>query len=134
VALPALAAVFAVGLIAPIPSLGNHARAQVASVVAERLPGWEMVRIRPSWEGAWTVVAACGGRRIGFQMVPGHGLGPRDAWLQPQNDYSRVRLARSSDDPFYLVWYERVYRPQSLSCRMELAMRSTRAPARHQVD
>lgn len=127
---PALGALFAFTLLAPIPTTGNHARSEVLERVTERLPGWQVVRAGPSWEGAWTVVAACGGREIGFQLVPGHGLGPRDAWLQPQNEYTRSRLARVSDDSFYLVWYERGYRVRSLSCLTELALRSaeTRVP------
>lgn len=134
VALLALLAVFVAALAAPIPSAGSQARAEVLGRVAERLPGWDVVRVGTSWEGAWTVVAVCGGKEIGFQMVPGHGLGPNDAWLQPQNDYSHSRLAWSSDDPFYLIWYERVYRPRSFSCQTEIALRIVEGRSRPQID
>ena len=59
-ALAMLLVLFAVALLAPIPLQPNAARAQVVSTVSDRLPGWKIVRTRSSWEGAWTVVAACG--------------------------------------------------------------------------
>lgn len=120
-ALAVLLVVFAVALLAPIPVLPNAARAQVVSTVSDRLPGWKIVRTRSSWEGAWTVVAACGSLQLGFQLVPGHGLSPGDAWLHPDGEYARNRLAAISDDGRFLVWFRDPARPKALSCRQELA-------------
>jgi hypothetical protein len=121
VAVLMLVALFAVALLAPIPVLPNAARAQVVSTVSDRLPGWKIVRTRSSWEGAWTVVAACGPLELGFQLVPGHGLPPGDAWLHPDNEYADDRLGSISDDGRFLVWFRDPVRPKALSCRQELA-------------
>ena len=120
-ALVTLLALFAVALLAPIPVVPNAARAQVVSTVSDRLPGWEIVRTRSSWEGAWTVVAACGPLQLGFQLVPGHGLSPGDAWLHPDDEYARDRLASISDDGRFIVWFRDSARPKALSCGHELA-------------
>ena len=120
-ALLLLAGTFGVALLAPIPALSNPAEAQVVSRVAERLPGWRIERTAQSWEGAWTVVARCGDRQLGFQMVPGHGLRPGDAWIHPQDRYSWSRIEAVSDDTTYLVWYRDAAHAPSLSCRAELA-------------
>jgi hypothetical protein len=95
-----LAGLFGVALLAPMPFTQNTAQAEVIAKVENRLPGWQIVRTTPSWEGAWSVVAWCGGQQLGFQLVPGHGLSPGDAWL--------VWLS----DPIHL---------RSLSCSKELA-------------
>jgi hypothetical protein len=120
-ALLLLAAAFGVALLAPVPVLPDQAEAAITQRVAERLPGWRIQRALPSWEGAWTVVATCGDRHVGFQMVPGHGLRPGDAWLHPEDEYSYDRLARISDDRTYLVWFGDERHAPSLSCRSELA-------------
>lgn len=127
-ALLALGGLFAFALLAPIPALPNTARAEVMARVENKLPGWEIVRTDSSWEGAWTVVAACGETRLGFQLVPGHGLAPGDAWVRPEDSYSRTRLRTVSDNSDYLVWYDD-HQGRRLSCRGELA-RPQDGPAR----
>jgi hypothetical protein len=120
-ALVALAAIFGAALLAPMPATHNVARAEVVATVGQRLPGWSIVRTRSSWEGAWSVVAACGRQQLGFQLVPGHGLAPGDAWLHPEDEYARNRLATISDDYRSLVWLRDPVRVRSLSCSQELA-------------
>jgi hypothetical protein len=117
----------------PMPVTRNTARADVVAKVEDRLPGWSIVRTRSSWEGAWSVVAACGTQRLGFQLVPGHGLSPGDAWLHPEDAYARERLATISDDYHYLVWFGDPIRMRSLSCQQELARNHGRH-ARGSVD
>jgi hypothetical protein len=124
-ALLTLCGLFAVALLVPLPTAPNTARAQVVSRVEDRLPGWNIVRADASWEGAWTVVAACGEREVGFQLVPGHGLAPGDLWLQPEDRFSRTRLQAVSDLTGYLIWFRQGAR--SLSCRSELARQGQRA-------
>jgi len=116
-----LGAIFGIALLAPMPSGHNVARAEVVAAVGARLPGWSIVRTRSSWEGAWSVVASCGTQQLGFQLVPGHGLGPGDAWLHPEDEYARNRLATISDDYRSLVWLAEPIHVRSLSCRQELA-------------
>jgi hypothetical protein len=128
VALALLPALFVLALLAPIPALPNAARIQVADSVADRLPGWSIVRTSSSWEGGWTVVAACGPSRLGFQWVPGHGLRPGDAWLHPQDEYARNRLSATSDDARFLVWLSDVPRLHALSCQQELARSGAARP------
>ena len=70
-----------------------------------RLPGWHIERARSSWEGAWSVVATCGTLHLGFQVVPGHGLAPGDAWLHPEDRYARERLGSISDSWRALIWF-----------------------------
>lgn len=120
-AIALLLGVFASALLVPMPVTPNETRAEVIASVEDRLPGWNIVRTRSSWEGAWTVVAACGASHVGFQWVPGHGLGPGDAWLHPEDRYSRDRLASISDDRRFLVWFSEPARPRALTCRQELA-------------
>lgn len=117
----ALAATFTIAYLAPIPRLPDGARAEVSHEVHTRLPGWTIQKLDPSWEGAYTVVTSCAGKRVSFQFVPGHGLPPDDAWLHPSNAYARQRLAELSDHWRYLVWYDQPQRGTSLSCEEELA-------------
>ncbi len=121
IALALLPALFAFALLVPMPALPNTAQAEVVASVADRLPGWKIVRTRSSWEGGWMVVATCGRARLGFQWVPGHGLPPGDAWLHPEDEYSQARLAPTSDDYRFLVWMQEARRPRVLSCSQELA-------------
>jgi len=89
--------------------------------VNERLPGWSVDRIERSWEGAFTVVTLCAGRQVGFQFVPGHGLPGQNAWIQPNDSFSRDRLRGVSDHWRHLVWYENPALMNSLSCDEEIA-------------
>lgn len=120
-ALGLLAGLFLIALLMPMPFTRNTAQARVLATLEDRLPGWSIVRTQSSWEGAWTVVAWCGGRQLGFQLVPGHGLSPGDAWLHPDNEYARARLAAISDDYRYLVWFGDPIQLRSLSCQQEMA-------------
>jgi hypothetical protein len=117
----ALAAALAIGLSAPLPSLPDGGRAAVMDAVRERLPGWTIERLEPSWEGAYSVVTMCAGREVGFQFVPGHGLPPQDAWIQPTDGFSRDRLRAVSDHWRYLVWYDEPALMNTLSCHEEIA-------------
>jgi hypothetical protein len=119
--LASLAATFAIALTAPIPSLPDAGRAAVRAEVGDRLPGWTVHRIDRSWEGAYTVVTTCAGREVAFQFVPGHGLPPEDAWLQPNNDYARRHLAITSDHHRYLLWRDDPVDASALSCADEVA-------------
>ena len=133
-AIALLLAVFGVALLAPIPTMPNTARAEVVASVEHLLPGWSIVKTRSSWEGAWTVVASCGALQLGFQWVPGHGLSPGDAWLHPEDEYARKRLATISDDYRYLVWFRDPLRPRTLSCAQELARNGLRRAPPPQLD
>lgn len=117
----ALAAIAAGALLAPIPASGNAGESAVATQVEQRLPGWHLVRASESWESAFTVVAECAGRLVGFQYVPEHGLPPGDAWIQPDDQFSRSRLSEVTDSRRYLVWRQRPRTDDALSCREEIA-------------
>jgi hypothetical protein len=117
----ALIGSFAIALVIPIPSLPDVGRAGVRAEVRERMPGWTIHRLAPSWEGGYTVVTSCAGRQVAFQFVPGHGLPADDAWLQPSNGYARERLAHLSDHWRYLVWRANPVKPEALSCNDEVA-------------
>lgn len=117
----ALFAVFAVSLTVPIPSLPDGGRQAVLREIHQRLPGWSVERIERSWEGAYTVVTQCAGREMGFQFVPGHGLPPGAAWLQPNDASARDRLRGVSDHWRYLVWYEDPAMINTHSCHEEIA-------------
>jgi hypothetical protein len=132
-AIGTLAVAFAASLWLPIPAAPDAARAQVIDAVDQRLPGWRVERVGPSWEGSYTVVASCAGRHIGFQLVRGHGLRPADAWLQPSDDYTRDRLEQVSDDGQYLIWYHDELSVPSLSCGEEIARRGP-LPERTPID
>lgn len=119
--IPALAIALGLGLWLPIPTTGDAHLSTVVSEVRERLPGWRIVRAEPSWEGGYTVVAACASRELGFQLVTGHGLGIGDAWIQPNDLYARSRLSRVSDHDDYIIWYQNPVRERTLTCRSELA-------------
>ncbi len=89
--------------------------------VHARLPGWSVLSATDTWEGGYAVVASCGARQIGFQVVPGHGLPLQDAWLQPNDEYTRSRLQEVSDYSTVLVWRAVPITNRTLSCRQELA-------------
>jgi hypothetical protein len=122
-AIALLGLVFAVALLAPLPVAPNQARAEVMANVERRLPGWHIERARSSWEGAWSVVATCGTLHLGFQLVPGHGLAPGDAWLHPEDRYARERLGSISDSWRTLIWFAEPIgdHTKTLSCRQEMA-------------
>ena len=128
IAVLSLGGLFALALLAPLPTAAKVARAEVVDRIAERLPGWAIARADASWEGAWTVVARCGSRQVGFQLIPGHGLRPQDAWLQPENAYTRSRLRTVSDHSRYLIWFAGD-EGRTLSCQNEIA-RQGDAPTR----
>jgi hypothetical protein len=115
------AAALAASLWLPIPSVPDAGRTSVLGQVERRLPGWDVSRLNPSWEGAYTVVASCAGRTLSFQYVPGHGLPRQDAWLQPSDEFARDRLRLVSDHRRYLIWYAQPDDPDTLSCSEELA-------------
>ena len=117
----ALAGVLAGALLVPIPVTPDDGRTAVGLEIRDRLPGWRVERIDPSWEGAYTVVASCGRHELGFQLVRGHGLPVDDAWIHPSDAYARERLAQVSDHSRSLVWYAERRRPRQLSCQEELA-------------
>lgn len=117
----ALAAVFALSLSVPIPSLPDTGRQAVMREVNERLPGWTVERLERSWEGAYSVVTWCAGREMGFQFVPAHGLSGGSAWLQPNDSATRDRLRGVSDHWRYLVWYADPALMNTLSCHEEIA-------------
>ena len=119
--LASLAAVFLVALTVPIPALPDAGRAGVRAEVADRLPGWSVQRIDPSWEGSYSVVTSCAGRELSFQFVPGHGLPRDDAWIQPHNSFARARLSRTSDHSRYLLWRGDRLVPPTVSCFENLA-------------
>ena len=117
----ALAGVLAISLSVPIPSLPDSGRQAVMHEVNQRLPGWTVERLERSWEGAYSVVAWCAGREMGFQFVPGHGLPAGSAWLQPNDSSARDRLRGVSDSWRYLVWYANPAMMNTLSCQEEIA-------------
>jgi hypothetical protein len=117
----ALLGALAVALTAPMPAVPDDGLTTVRAEVADRLPGWRVDRLEPSWEGAYTVVTSCAGLELDFQLVPGHGLPAEDAWVQPSDAYARSRLRAVSDHWRYLVWYRDPVQPRSLSCSEELA-------------
>lgn len=128
----ALAGVLAGALLMPVPSLADEGRAAVRREVHDRLPGWRIERVDPSWENAYTVVTTCGELELSFQFIRGHGLAPDDAWIHPSDEYARKRLADLSDNFRYLVWYGERRRPDQLSCRDEMARAGERtAPERN---
>lgn len=126
--IPLLAGILGMALWMPIPTTGDAPLSGVVSEVQQHLPGWRIVRANASWEGAYTVVATCGARELGFQLVPEHGLPVGDAWIQPNDTYARGRLAYVSDHQEFLVWYQNPPRERTLTCRSELA-RGLRADA-----
>jgi hypothetical protein len=117
----ALVALTAAALWVPIPRLGDPGVTRVLDQVHARLPGWSVLSATDTWEGGYAVVASCGARQIGFQVVPGHGLPLQDAWLQPNDEYTRSRLQEVSDYSTVLVWRAVPITNRTLSCRQELA-------------
>jgi hypothetical protein len=129
-----LAATFLLALTVPIPALPDAGRAEVRAEVADRLPGWSVKRIDPSWENAYAVVTSCAGRELAFQFVPGHGLPRQDAWIHPHNSYARARLAATSDYARYLVWRSQRDDPASFPCTENLAQGDPAALSRRGTD
>lgn len=120
-ALLALGPVLAIALWVPMPHFGDQGAARVEATVQERLPGWIVERPVDIWEGGYAVVASCGSSQLGFQVIPGHGLPLDDAWLQPNDTFTRGQLQDLSDYPAYLIWSSSSIAPRTLSCREELA-------------
>jgi hypothetical protein len=128
VVIASLAAAFLVALTAPIPTMPDAGRGAVRAEVHDRLPGWSVERIDPTWENAYAVVTSCAGREIGFHFVPGHGLPRDDAWIQPHSSYARARLALTSDHRRYLLWRGDDVRPASMECAENLARDGSSEP------
>ena len=121
IVLASLAGAFAIALTAPIPAMPDAGRASVRAEIDDRLPGWTVARVQPSWEGAYAVVATCSGREVAFQFVPGHGLPHQDAWLQPNNEYARRHLRGTSDHHRYLLWRGNRVDSSAVSCADDIA-------------
>jgi hypothetical protein len=115
-ALLALPLLLGLALWAPIPKVGDPGIDRVVAQVHTRLPGWHVVRATDTWEGGYAVVASCGMHEMGFQVVPGHGLPPDDAWLQPNDSYARISLEKVSDYPTFLIWRARPAIDRTLNC------------------
>jgi hypothetical protein len=116
-----LVAAFLIAYLAPIPVVPDLGRATVLGEVSDRLPGWTVQKLDPSWEGGYTVVTSCAGKQVSFQFVPGHGLPAQDAWLRPTNEYTRERLRHVSDHYRYLLWRAEPRDLDRLSCQEVLA-------------
>jgi len=128
-ALIALPLLLGIALWAPIPRVGDPGVDRVVAQVHARLPGWHVVRATDTWEGGYAVVTSCGAREMGFQLVPGHGLPPDDAWLQPNDWYARIWLERVSDYPTFLIWRARPVINRKLTCNQQLAEVESDTPA-----
>ena len=128
IVLASLVGAFAIALTAPIPALPDAGRATVRAEIDDRLPGWTVARVQPSWEGAYAVVTSCAGREVAFQFVPGHGLPRQDAWLQPNNDYARRHLRITSDHDRYLLWRGAAVDSSVLPCTEDVAHGDTSDP------
>jgi hypothetical protein len=131
-ALFALPLLFVVALWAPIPKVGDPGIEHVVAQVHARMPGWDVVGATDTWEGGYAVAASCGTEEMGFQVVPGHGLPPNDAWLQPNDDATRIWLEQISDYPTFLIWRAHPQTDRTLSCDRELAQVET-GRARNQL-
>lgn len=118
----ALLPLLALALWVPIPRVGDPGADRITQAAIERLPGWSIRRATDTWEGGYAVVASCGVRTLGFQVVPGHGLPLDDAWLQPNDSYADSRLRQTSDYPTFLIWRAHPMLSRTLSCHEELAM------------
>jgi hypothetical protein len=116
-----LAGAFLIALTVPIPTLPDAGRAEVRAELADRLPGWSVQTLEPSWENAYVVVTSCAGRDLAFQFIPGHGLPRDDAWIHPHNSYARARLSATSDHARYLLWRGQKADPASIGCLEDLA-------------
>ena len=99
----------------------NRAIDRVVAQVHARLPGWDVVGATDTWEGGFAVVASCGRQEMGFQVVPGHGLPPDDAWLQPNDWTTRISLEQISDYPTFLIWRAQPQTDRTLSCDQHIA-------------
>ena len=132
--LTAMLAAMAFASVVPIPTVPDGGRVAVRAEVADRLPGWTIQRLEPSWEGAYTVVTRCAGLELDFQYVPGHGLPSEDAWLHPSDAYARERLGELSDHRRHLIWRQDPARVRSLSCADELARVGEASPPDRNLD
>jgi hypothetical protein len=119
--LGAAMATFLGALTVPIPAVPDATADQMIDTIEQRLPGWDVERIGPSWEGAYTVVTACADETVSFQLIPGHGLPEAVAWVRPGDERSHRRLVRVSDHDRYLVWFEEHPAPPQLACIDDVA-------------
>jgi len=132
-ALLALPLLFVVAVWAPIPRVGDPGIDRVVAQVHARMPGWDVLGATDTWEGGYAVVASCGAREVGFQVVPGHGLPPNDAWLQPNDWTTRISLEQISDYPTFLIWRAQPQTDRTLGCDQQLTQAAT-VPARSGVN
>jgi len=132
-ALLALPLLFVVAVWAPIPKVGDPGIDRVVAQVHARMPGWDVLRATDTWEGGYAVVASCGAREVGFQVVPGHGLPPNDAWLQPNDWTTRISLEQISDYPTFLIGRAQPQTDRTLGCDQQLTQAAT-VPARSGVN
>ena len=116
---PLLLAGLAAGLVFPAPDSRHDKRAEVMHIVRERLPGWHVVKATEAWESGWAIVATCGPQRLGFQLIPDHGLPVGDAWIQPTDPASRGRLFWITDHPPYLIWRQQPAEARTLGCNWD---------------
>jgi hypothetical protein len=132
-ALLALPLLFVVAVWAPIPRVGDPGIDRVVAQVHARMPGWDVLRTTDTWEGGYAVVASCGAREVGFQVVPGHGLPPNDVWLQPNDWTTRISLEQISDYPTFLIWRAQPQTDRTLGCDQQLTQAAT-VPTRTQAN
>jgi hypothetical protein len=116
-----LSAVFVAAALIPIPTSGNEPLEEVLEEVETRLPGWHVVRANESWENNFTVVAVCAQREVGFQVVPARRMAPGDAFIVPDDRFSRSRLRLVADDRRLLFWRAGTELDRPLVCEEGLA-------------
>jgi hypothetical protein len=124
-----LAAVFAAAAVMPIPTAGNEPLEEVLEEVESRLPGWNVIRANESWENNYTVVAVCADREVGFQVIPARRMAPGDAFIVPDDRFSRSRLRIVADDHRHLFWRAGSGADHQLVCEDQLAADSRAAAA-----
>jgi hypothetical protein len=99
-----LGAIFVTAAAVPIPTAGNAPLDAVLGEVEQRLPGWQIVRAGESWENNYVVVAVCDEREVGFQVVPARRMAPGDAFIVPDDRFSRSRLRLVADDARHALY------------------------------
>jgi hypothetical protein len=80
-----------------------------------------VVRAGETWENNYVVVAVCGDREIGFQVVPARGMLRGDAFIVPDDRFSRSRMRLVVDYPQYMFWRAGSTVERPLECQEEVA-------------